>query len=482
MHFCDRKDYSSVPQIKNMKQAFIILQLMFFISTLQAQNQEYGAITYKIPTGYQAGKSNDVLTYSKQNKSNGSFCLFMIYQLANATGTTQQCFDYYWKKLVQEPNNITAEAAMQPEAELKGWHFLLGNATYPSNGITTLALQITFTGADKMQNVIILSNSDSYKKDIEDFIANADLTKEAVQLSDNVQSNKPTSTSEKNTSVISNAGSVENKNIYTITIPPTWKMAATGDNPMLEKLTNAGKRVIEFMQPIQSSGDLEKDMAHIFFEVFDGWKLRVPNTTVFENADHEKGLTSQGLNYYMLSNSISKEGADVIKATVLLIQDGENVAIINSTDNILGSEVEMALHFLLFNLKIKGVAEKNIDYKKQILGTWGFSSGLYGNSLNSVTNYNADGKCYTLLQSSYTVGYDYYNDLIKKKQFTSQSVYSFDSNVLERKSSSAAKSKYFIRFYSRKYGTREWEDCMSLYDYNYNKEKIDAVMRFTKFN
>lgn len=460
-----------------MKQALIIVQLIFFISALQAQKQEYGAISYKIPEGYKATKSNDVLTYAKQNKSNGSYCLFMVYPLTNATGTTQQCFDYYWKKIIQETNNITAEAAMQPEAELKGWHFLLGNATYPNNGITTLALQITFNGYNKMQNVIIISNSDSYKKDIEDFIANADLTKEAVQQTENVGNSKPISTPEKNGTVISN---VENKNIYTITIPPTWKMAASGDNPMVEKSTNAGKRVIEFMKPIQSSGDLEKDMAHIFFEVFNGWNLRVPNSTLFENADHEKGITSQGLNYYMLSNSIAKQGADVIKATVLLIQAGENVAIINSTDNILGSEVEMALHFLLFNLKIKGIAEKAIDYKQQIIGTWGFSSGLYRNSLNSVNNYSADGKCYTLIQSSYTVGYDYYNDLIKKKQFTSQSVYSFDDNVLERKSSSGNTSKYYIRFYSLKYGNREWEDCMSLYEYNYNKEKIDAVMRFTK--
>ncbi|MEI9954847.1 MAG: hypothetical protein WDM90_00685 [Ferruginibacter sp.] len=90
-----------------------------------------------------------------------------------------------------------------------------------------------------------------------------------------------------------------------------------------------------------------------------------------------------------------------------------------------------------------------MDYKNQLIGTWVSSSGLYGNSLNAATSYNADGKYYVLIQSSYTVGYDYYNDLIKKKQFKSEGVFGFKGNVLERKTASGPVTKYFIRFYSR---------------------------------
>jgi hypothetical protein len=78
------------------------------------------------------------------------------------------------------------------------------------------------------------------------------------------------------------------------------------------------------------------------------------------------------------------------------------------------------------------------------------------------------------------VGYDYYNDLIKKKQFKGEGVFAIKGNVLERKVSSGAATKYFIRFYSRKYGNNEWASLMSLYNSNYDKNKIETLLPFHK--
>jgi len=276
-------------------------------------------------------------------------------------------------------------------------------------------------------------------------------------------------------------GKMASKNIYSITVPPTWSLNEGGNSLTLEKNTTTGKRIIELMNMVRSSGNLEKDMEHIFFEVFDGWNIyNGSNNQLFEKGDHEKGVTCQGLSYYMLSNSITKPGGDVIKGTVLIIQVGANVAIINTADKILGSESEMALNFLLFTLKINGVADKNVDYKKQLIGTWASGSGSYGNSLIAATSYTAEGKYYVLTQSSYTVGYDYYNDLIKSKQFKGEGVFAFKGNVLERKTSSGSSSNYFIRFYSRKYGNNAWGDVMGLYQYDYDKNKIETLLPFQK--
>lgn len=462
-----------------MKIIISFTALFFYCSMALAQKQEFGALSYVVPSGYTVTKNNDVLTCYKQNTSTGAFCIFFIYQQMTAKGNTKQCFDYYWETLVQKPNNSSVAATMQPEAATKGWTFLTGNGTYTDKGVATAAMQITFTGGDKMQNVLILTNSTNYQKDVENFIAKADMVREAgktTQMQTGKQTNENTG-SQNNT--ISTTG---NTSYDAITVPPSWSMNTSGGKMMLEKNTNIGKRSIEFMNFIKSSGNLENDMSHIFFEVYEGWDLRIPGITLFTEADCQKGLTCQGLNYYMMSNSIRKKGpnGDVIKATVLLIQVGDKVAIINSTDNILGSEVDMALHFLLFNLKIKGIAGKNINYKEQLIGTWALSSGLYGNSLNSATSYTAEGKYYVLLQSSTTVGYDYYNDVIKRKQFKSEGVFNINGNVLERKTSSGSTNKNFIRFYSRKYGDKTWENFMSLYDYNIDKEKISSILRFQK--
>lgn len=436
-----------------------------------AQKQVFDVLNYAIPKGWDKTEMPNGIQLSAKNDGKGNYATAVILRSAATSAPSQENFNNSWEQLVKGTVSVSEEPTMQDPATEKGWDIVLGQAGYTDGANKGSVTLITATGNGKMTNVVIMTNTDKYQNQILDFIKSLDLNETATAQNSKTNSVSPTNA----------ATGSGNKNLYSITVPPTWSLNAGENSLMLEKNTTTGKRIIEFMSMIKSSGNLENDMSHIFFEVFDGWETRIPGITVFTEAECEKGMTCQGLNYYMMSNSIKKRGGyDVIKATVLLVQAGDNVAIINSTDNILGSEVEMALHFLLFNLRIKGVGEKSINYKQQLIGTWASGSGTYGNSLNSATIYTADGKSYVTIQSSTTSGYDYYNNLIKTKQFKSQSVYSFTGNVLVRKSSSGSESKYFIRFYSRRYGDRPWESYMSLYDCNYDKNKIEAVLHFQK--
>lgn len=466
-----------------MKNIFILLTLTFHTMMAFSQKNSFGIINYTAPSGYELINNENVLTYYKEDKSTGAYCNIFIYKIMPGHGSVQQDFDFAWINLMQAPFKFTSQANMQPAAVLKGWQFLMGTTIYSDNGVKTMAMLTSFSGENTMQNVCILSNSDSYKTDIENFIASVDVSKDISAQTTTQNTDTAVTNNTTQTDTINDTG---NKSFYSIVTPPTWSLNATGNSLMLEKNVRDGKRVIEFMNMIQSTGDLAKDMEHIFFEVFDGWQLHnSPTNSLFENATNEKGLTCQGLNYYMLSNSISKKGmqnGDVITATILLVQVGDKVAIINATDNILGSEVQMALNFLLYNLKIKGIADKNLDYKKQLIGTWGNSSGTVNNNLKFVTSYTADGKYYTLSESSYTVGYDYYYDLIKHKQFKSSGSFNFNKNVLERKFSSGGMSKYFIRFFSTKYGNFEWKNNMNLYEVDYDKTRINSYTYFQKID
>jgi len=433
-----------------------------------AQKQVFDVLTYTIPKGWDKAETSQGIQLSTTNDGQGNYAAAIILRSTATTAPARDNFNNSWNKLVKGTVSVSGEPTMQASAD-KGWNIISGQAGYTDGANKGLVTLITATGNGKMANVVILTNTDKYQNQLLDFIKSLDLNETATAENNDTRPAKQS---------VAGPG---NKNIYSITVPPTWNLTAGGSNLTIEKTANTGKTIIEFMSMVKSSGSLEKDMEHIFFEVFDGWSLfNSPNNLLFEKGDHEKGFTSQGLPYYMLSNSISKNGSDVIKGTVLLIQAGANVAIINSADKILGSETEMALNFLLFTLKINGVAGKNIDYKKQLTGTWGANSGLYGNGLSTVTTYLAEGKYYVLAQSSYTVGYDYYNDLIKNKKFKSEGAFSLKGNVLSRKYGSGAATSYFIRFYSRKYGVNEWENVMSLYDFNYDKNKIEPILRFRK--
>ncbi len=446
--------------------AFIIIAISCF-----GQKQTFDVLNYTVPKGWDKTEMAGGIQLSAKSDGKGSYATVVILHSAATTLPANETFTNSWEKLVKTTVAVSGEPTMQEPAVEKGWNIVSGQASYTDGANKGQVTLITATGNGKMANVVIMTNTAKYQNQILDLIKSLDLNETATAQNNNTQS---TST----TNYTTGSG---NKNIYSITVPPTWSLNAGGNSLMLEKNTTTGKRIIEFMSMVRSSGSLEKDMEHIFFEVFDGWSLyNASNNQLFEKGDHEKGVTCQGLPYYMLSNSITKSGSDVIKATVLLIQVGTNVAIINSADKILGSESEQALNFLLFTLKINGAAEKNVDYKKQIIGTWASSSGMYGNSLNAATSYTAEGKCYVLIQSSYTVGYDYYNDLIKNKQFKSEGTFAFKGNVLERKTGSVAGAKYFTRFYSRKYGNNEWSNVMGLYQCEYDKNKIETLLPFHK--
>ena len=166
-----------------MYRLLLSITLLTYAMCCTSQNSSFGVIKYTVPEGFTLLKNNNVLTYYKEDKSTGAYCNFFVYSLMDSKGNARQCFDFCWENLLQKPFRTMATARLQPEAEIKGWHFLLGNARYNHDGIATLALQITFTGENKMQNLIILSNSDNYKKDIEDFIASADVAKDTGQPS-----------------------------------------------------------------------------------------------------------------------------------------------------------------------------------------------------------------------------------------------------------------------------------------------------------
>jgi len=446
-----------------MKKIILVAVNIVLVASALCQKQSFDVVNYTIPAGWNKTEMTKGIQLSAPKDGTGNYASVIVLSSVATNLQPQENFTNSWEKLVKTTVTVSGAPIMQGPAIEKGWNIISGQANYTDGGNKGLVTLIPATGNNKMTNVVIMTNTDKFQNQVTDFINSLDLNETATSQSDN-------------TNTVSST-----KNIYSVTIPPTWSLNSGENTLTLEKNTTTGKRIIEFMSMVKSSGSLEKDMKHIFFEVFDGWNLyNGSDNQLFEKGDHEKGVTCQGLPYYMLSNSITKTGGDVIKATVLIIQVGTNVAIINTADKILGSESDQALNFLLFTLKVNGAVEKNVDYKKQIIGTWASGSGMYGNSLNAATSYNQAGKYYVLIQSSYTVGYDYYNDLIKNKQFRSEGTFAFKGNVLERKAGSVPGAKYFTRFYSIKYGNNEWSNVMGLYQYDYDKTKIETVLPFHK--
>lgn len=176
---------------------FAITFIFILLPGLFAQQGNFGILNYTVPAGYELIKNENVLTYVRENKTTGTYCNIFIYKLMPGHGGLQQDFDFAWTNLVQNPFKVTGSASLLPRANLKGWEFLLGNTMYNDNGIATLAMLISFSGEGNMQNICILSNADSYKADIESFMASVDVARETGTPATVQQTESPNSPAKK---------------------------------------------------------------------------------------------------------------------------------------------------------------------------------------------------------------------------------------------------------------------------------------------
>ncbi|MFT3933715.1 MAG: hypothetical protein QM726_08890 [Chitinophagaceae bacterium] len=166
-----------------MNKLRLLITLLFFAMGSSAQKSNFGIVDYTVPAGYELVNNDNVLTYFKENKSTGAYCNFFVYKPMAGKGNTVQNFDWAWDNLMQKPFKFNSAANKQSEAVVKGWKFILGTTKYADNGVATLAMLISFSGENSMQSVCVLSNSDNYKKDIEDFIASVDVTRDCSTAS-----------------------------------------------------------------------------------------------------------------------------------------------------------------------------------------------------------------------------------------------------------------------------------------------------------
>ncbi len=173
-----------------MFKLFLSMSLLFYALASGAQKNSFGIVNYTIPAGYELVNNENVLTYYQEDKSTGAYCNFFVYKLMPGKGNTTQNFDWAWENLVQKPFKFSSTANKQPEAAIKGWQFVLGTTKYADNGVSALAMLINFSGENNMQSICVLSNSDNYKKDIEDFIASVDVVRETAVAAANTPSTK----------------------------------------------------------------------------------------------------------------------------------------------------------------------------------------------------------------------------------------------------------------------------------------------------
>lgn len=199
-----------------MKKIFFFAMNILLATSALAQKQVFDVLNYTMPKGWDKTEMAQGISLSAKNDGKGNYATAIILRSIATTASSNENFNNCWEKLVKTTVSVSGEPTMQQPAIEKGWNVVSGQANYTEGANKGWVTQITATGNGKVANVVIMTNTDKYQKQILEFVNSLGLNETATAQNNNT---KPTSP----TNYTIGSGS---KNIYSITVPPTWSLNA----------------------------------------------------------------------------------------------------------------------------------------------------------------------------------------------------------------------------------------------------------------
>ncbi len=156
-----------------MKKIFVLF-FTFLLKTSFINAQQFDITTYKPPEGWITVSKADAITFSKEDKPKGTWCIISVFKSLDASTDAAVNFNHSWNALVKENLGAGAAPQMQPDAAEKGWTAKTGFAPFEKDALKGVAMLVASSGRGKLVNILILTNSDVYQKDVTAFLASVD--------------------------------------------------------------------------------------------------------------------------------------------------------------------------------------------------------------------------------------------------------------------------------------------------------------------
>lgn len=173
----------------------ILLTLLLLGNLLLAQPSEtFDLVTFTPPSGWKKNDTNkNVISYSITNNATGTYCQVGIYRSTTSKGSLKADFESEWQSIIADFYKPTAKPELVPAASENGWDAQGGVAPFMFNGAQSVAMLITMSGYGRCTSIAILSNTDTYQPQIDQFLESVSLKKlEAVSNSVVTQSTSTT--------------------------------------------------------------------------------------------------------------------------------------------------------------------------------------------------------------------------------------------------------------------------------------------------
>ena len=161
-----------------MKKTLLFFLVSIFTATLFAQPQNFDITTFTPPKGWKKVVTESAVQISKEDAAKGTYCLITLYKMVPGTTNSKHNFDMAWTSVVKEMATVSTAPEMQPAVTENGWEAQSGFAPFESNSTKGIAVLVTSTSNEKMVNIIILTNTDVYEKDMTAFLESVSFKKQ----------------------------------------------------------------------------------------------------------------------------------------------------------------------------------------------------------------------------------------------------------------------------------------------------------------
>jgi len=154
-----------------MKSLASIILLSLATLSFAQKRETFDLATYVIPTGWKkANETNNVVSYAITNNLKGIYCQIGIYASTASKGSLQADFESEWQELIVNTYKPTAKPELVPTASENGWDAQGGVAPFDFSGAQSIAMLVTMSNHDKCMSIVILTNTEDFKADAEEFL------------------------------------------------------------------------------------------------------------------------------------------------------------------------------------------------------------------------------------------------------------------------------------------------------------------------
>lgn len=174
-----------------MKKLFYIILLFASVTKVFAQKETFDLASYSAPKGWKKEKTENAVQFTKEDAKTGTYCAISLFKALPATNDAEENFKLAWSSVVEKMVPVATSPEMQkPELE-NGWQILSGYAPFDKDENKGVAILVTASCSGKMINMIALTNTDFYEKDLMSFIESINLKKLVVEKTNEVKNIEP---------------------------------------------------------------------------------------------------------------------------------------------------------------------------------------------------------------------------------------------------------------------------------------------------